>query len=471
MFASLRSRLALTYLLVIGIILGMAAFVLFVVVRNVPVRNTNVRLQELTRLLGPALDLAGGPGPRQVEALQNMADQYDVRIVITGRMGAVVFDSGAGTQPAFSHVPMMDMGGPGPGPGTGRGSGGAALVDADGSVWQYASRPLEGGLTLVLASPRPGFQWLTAFGDELLPPLLWASGIAVLLAVLIAGLTARSVSGPLGRMAAAARRIPAGEYTQIAEDGPEEVRDLGRAFNEMVVQVRAGQQSQRDFVANVSHELKTPLTAIAGFAQAIQDGTAATPAEIDRAAGVIRDEAGRMQGLVLELLELARLEGGGYELRKEPVDLKALLAGAVEKLAPQIAAAGVTAAVDAPAVVVAPGDGDRLFQVFTNLLDNAVRNSPAGSEIAVRLRAEGGTAVVEIVDAGPGIPPEERDRIFERFYQLDKSRVKGPGGGFGLGLAIAREIVEAHGGGITVESEVGRGSVFAVRIPIEGSKI
>jgi signal transduction histidine kinase len=464
-FASLRSRLALTYLLVIGIILGMAAFVLFVVVRNVPVRNTNVRLQELTRLLGPALDLAGGPGPRQVEALQNMAEQYEVRIVITGRMGAVVFDSGAGTQPAFSHVPIMDMGGPGPGPGGGRGSGGAALVDADGSIWQYASRPLEGGLTLVLASPRPGFQWLTAFGDELLPPLLWASGIAVLLAVLIAGLTARSVSGPLGRMAAAARRIPAGEYTRIEEDGPEEVRDLARAFNEMVVQVQAGQKSQRDFVANISHELKTPLTAVQGFAQAITDGTAGTPEEINRAASVIREEAGRMHALVIDLLELARLEGGGYEPAREPVDLEILLRSVIEKLSPQFAAAGVTAALAAEANPLVTGDPDRLFQVFANLLDNAIRAGPAGSAVAVRLARDGDRAVVEIADRGPGIPPEERGRIFERFYQLDKSRARGGGGGFGLGLAIVREIVEAHGGEITVESEVGRGSVFRVRIP------
>jgi signal transduction histidine kinase len=266
-------------------------------------------------------------------------------------------------------------------------------------------------------------------------------------------------------MAAAARRIPAGEYTRIEADGPEEVRDLARAFNEMVVQVQAGGQSQRDFVANVSHELKTPLTAIQGFAQAISDGTAGTPAEIERAAHVIIDEAGRMHALVIDLLELARLEGGGYAPARETVALKPLLESVIEKLGPQQAAAGVEVELSAPVDPVVDGDADRLFQVFANLLENAVRAGPAGSVVSIRLVQEGERAVVEISDQGSGIPPGEQERIFERFYQLDKSRAKGAGSGFGLGLAIAREIVEAHGGEIDVESELGRGSVFKVRIP------
>ncbi|HUF39767.1 MAG TPA: HAMP domain-containing sensor histidine kinase [Anaerolineales bacterium] len=464
MFASLRSRLALTYLLVIGIVLGMALFVLFVVVRNIPLRNAGVRLQELTRLIAPAIDFTGAPLPRQAEALGLLAEQFEIRILIVGRMGSVLYDSGAGIQPVFNRIPLMGMQGSGPGRGPGPGPA-ENLRDADGGWWLYAVRTLEDGNHLVLAAPRPGFQWLPAFGDALLPPLLWASGFAVLLAVLVAGLTARSVSGPLGRMAAAARRIPAGEYTPIAEDGPEEVRDLARAFNEMVVQVRSGQQSQRDFVANVSHELKTPLTAIQGFSQAISDGTARSPEEVDRAARVIREEAGRMQDLVTGLLELARLEGGGEEPVREPVDLAALLASAIEKLSPQIEAAGVRAALSTDANPPVSGDPDRLFRVFANLLENAIRAAPAGSEVAVRLAADPGWAVVSVADTGPGIPPGEDERIFERFYQLDKSRARGGGQGFGLGLAIAREIVEGHGGVIEVESEVGRGSVFTVKIP------
>jgi signal transduction histidine kinase len=131
----------------------------------------------------------------------------------------------------------------------------------------------------------------------------------------------------------------------------------------------------------------------------------------------------------------------------------------------------VTAGLAVEARPLVAGDPDRLFQVFANLLDNAVRAGPAGSEVAVRLRGEAGWAVVSVADAGPGIPPEEVDRIFERFYQLDKSRARSGGRGFGLGLAIAREIVAAHGGVIEVESEVGRGSVFRVRIPSASSKI
>ena len=174
-----------------------------------------------------------------------------------------------------------------------------------------------------------------------------------------------------------------------------------------------------------------------------------------------------MHNLVIDLLELARLEGGAYRPAMEPVDLRSLLGSVIEKTALQPGTNGVKPVLTVDANPTIPGDPDRLYQVFANLLENAVQVSPAESEVKIRLGMEGGSAVVSVADNGPGIPPEEAGRIFERFYQLDKSRARGGGGGVGLGLAIAREIVEAHRGTIEVESEPGRGSVFRVRIPAE----
>jgi signal transduction histidine kinase len=459
MFSSLRSRLSLTYFLVIAIVLGMAAFVLVVVVRNVPVRNMNVRLQELTRLVAPAISFDGQVPQRQAEALHQAAVQYEIRVLIVGRAGAVLFDSGAGVMPNLNRFPPNALERAADGGPTG------TIRDENGQVWLFSARKMENA-SLVLAAPRPGFNWLNIFADDLLPPLLWASGIAVLLSILIAGATARWVARPLDQMAEAASQVPEGEYSTIIEDGPQEVRELARAFNKMTAQVRAGQQSQRDFVANVSHELKTPLTAIQGFAQAISDGTAASPEAIDRAAGVIHTEAGRMHNLVVDLLELARLEGGGFKVRQDNVPLGDLLNGIIKRFDPITLERGIMIERTGYPDQMVRGDADRLVQVFTNLLDNAVRVSAPGGSVSVHLSREGAYAVISISDAGPGIPKAEQERIFERFYQLDKSRAHSGRGGFGLGLAIAREIVQAHGGELSVESVEGQGSTFVVRIPV-----
>jgi two-component system sensor histidine kinase ResE len=233
----------------------------------------------------------------------------------------------------------------------------------------------------------------------------------------------------------------------------------------MADQVEASQRSQRDLVANVSHELKTPLTSIQGFSQALLDGTAVGPGDPARAARVIHDEAGRMGRMVDDLLVLARFDAGQVEMTRERVHLGPLLRACVEKLGPQMEAATVALALDIPDGLSALGDGDRLAQVFTNLLDNAVAHTRAGGQIGVTARPADQTDSVEVVvtDTGDGIPAEELPRVFERFYQVDKARRHSRGAG--LGLAITKEIVEAHGGTISAESVVGLGSKFTVRLP------
>jgi len=239
----------------------------------------------------------------------------------------------------------------------------------------------------------------------------------------------------------------------------------------MVARVESSQKSQRDFVANVSHELKTPLTSIQGFAQAILDATADTPAARKQAAQIIYDEAGRMHRMALDLLELARLEAGTADLKMSPIDVSLLLKSIVEKFTPQAQTAGIQLQRNIPEnLPVLFGDGDRLAQVFTNLVDNALKFTPADGQVILSAVNAGAEVEVSITDTGQGVPKEVLSRIFDRFYQVDPSRAGGETAagrrGAGLGLAIVREIVQAHGGRIDVRSEVGHGTTFVIHLPI-----
>jgi signal transduction histidine kinase len=332
---------------------------------------------------------------------------------------------------------------------------------------------------LAFATPQPRGVALSWARDNLLVPLVWAGLAALVLSTLLALLLGQSVAKPLRRVAAAAEGISQGESdTRAPVSGPSEVKALARSFNSMADQVEAAQQSQRDFVANVSHELKTPLTSIQGFSQALLDGTAAEPAAVARAADIIYEEAQRMRRMVDDLLILARFDAGQVEIGQEPLDLGLLLRGCVEKLAPQAEEAGVVLEVDVPETLWTTGDADQLAQVFANLVDNGIAHTGPGGRVTVAARLVRGrtsmprredgrvdqAAEVTVTDSGEGIPPETLPRIFERFYRVDKARRRR--GGAGLGLAIAKEIVSAHGGTITAESVVGLGSRFMVRLPI-----
>jgi signal transduction histidine kinase len=245
------------------------------------------------------------------------------------------------------------------------------------------------------------------------------------------------------------------------------VQTVARSFNLMATQVKATNQAQRDFVGNVSHDLKTPLTSIRGWSQSLVDGTAVTEAEQQRAAGIIYNEAERMQRMVDQLLDLARIESGQLELVQVPVDLHQLLSDVYNNLMLRAQDQKIHLTSDLQPVPPIKGDYDRLIQVFTNLLDNALTHTPADGRIHLSLKMHGEKAVeVTVQDTGSGILPENLSRIFERFYQVEKSRTRENGRrGSGLGLAIVRELVEAHHGSIQAYSQVGEGSAFVVRLP------
>ncbi len=231
-----------------------------------------------------------------------------------------------------------------------------------------------------------------------------------------------------------------------------------------VTQERALARTRRELVANVSHELKTPVAAIRGFLELMEDES--MPAEARQEfLGLMNSEAARLQRLVDEQLQLARLDSGGLPLERQHIDLSSVVRDAARPRAVLAAREGVDLRVEAPGPVPMDGDPARLEQVLLILLDNAARHTPAGGAITVTVHADGGDAVMAVADTGEGIRPEAIASVFDRFYRADAARERGDRQGAGLGLAIARGIARAHGGDITVRSEPGRGAVFTVRLP------
>lgn len=463
MASSLRSRLWLSYALVILVALMVVAGGLVVTLQRNPIlyRQTVQRLYLAGEYISYRInELPNQATEREDRLLQREGNARNIRLVILDQDGSVVMQYGPGSDAALPKLalPLVP---------TDQDSNLSRLFrDEKGVAWLYTLHSLDNRRFLMAATPLPTLKLREIFRDEIWGPFLQAALAALLLAVGLSLLVGQWIARPLKRMAESARKMDSGLSPIVSLEGPREVQQLGEALNEMSHKVQISQQSQRDFLANVSHELKTPLTSIQGFAQAILDGAAQTPQALQQAAGVIYTEASRMHRMVLDLLALARLEGGTADLRRNLVDLSALLKGVVDKFALQAQQAQVAMRLEPAPVLSVIGDGDRLSQVFTNLIDNALKFTPAGGTVAVRTTLSGDFALIKVVDTGIGISPDDQARVFERFYQVDKSRKGGSGRGVGLGLAIAAQIVAAHGGRIEVESQLGKGSTFTVSLPV-----
>jgi two-component system OmpR family sensor kinase len=319
--------------------------------------------------------------------------------------------------------------------------------------------------TLVIAIPR---HQALAIWTDFAKPFLWAGLVALAVSILIAILLARSVYVPIRRVTNAAEEIARGNYEQeVPVTGPTEVRGLATSFNQMARQVKHSQQTLRDFVADASHELRSPLTSIKGFAQAIVDGTAKDKKSQLKAASVIEDESKRMMRLVEELLEFSRFESGQITMAKETVDLKDLLQQCHEIFLMRAEEKNIKLRTDIEPLPPVTGDIDRLEQVFSNLLDNAIKHTPPEGEVSIIARHPQPKFVeISVADTGRGISGEQLRHVFERFYRADPSAGKA---GAGLGLAIARQIVLAHGGDITAKSTLGKGTEFVVRLPVHST--
>ncbi len=464
MFSSLRARLWFSYTLLVSVVLAIVALTLLILfIQNPRLIYPEISLQLRQVSDQVALGVRDYPGNARIPALQtylnDQADRNNVGLIVVNLNKNTHLEAGADTLPIVRLIQNIST--------DGLAADQVKIIRAkDGSTWLYAWHNVRSGVDLIIAAPTPTLLLRTLLRNELLSSFLVAGAIALLLSFLLALWLGRWIATPLQRMAAASQAMAHGQYTSVPVAGPREAQELAAAMNEMGHRVQITQQSQRDFVANVSHELKTPLTSIQGFAQAILDGAANTPEQLQQAARVIYDESGRMHRLVLDLLSLARLEGGTADLLREPVDLTALLTNIAEKFAPLASRAQVSLHTDLPPLPAFIGDGDRLAQVFTNLVDNAIKFTPSGGEVTLSAHSEDRYVLLEVTDTGSGVPPEDQKRIFERFYQVDRSRKGGSGRGVGLGLSIARQIVLAHSGKIWVENHSPQGSRFVVKLPL-----
>jgi signal transduction histidine kinase len=305
---------------------------------------------------------------------------------------------------------------------------------------------------------------------DLMPRLLFSGLIGVAAALVLGFAFSQSVAAPLRGIARAARSVARGNYRQrVPATGPSEVRDLAANFNRMTEEVQRSQQTLRDFLANISHELKTPLTSIRGFSEAMIDGTIDDREGVERSARIISDESNRVLRLVQELLDLSRIESGQVSMQQDEVDLRELFDHVGEVFALRAEEAGVEMDVAVLGKARILGDFDRLEQVMNNLLDNALRYTPAGGTVRVACRdLQPGTLQVTVSDSGPGIPPQDLPHLFERFYRGTANQGNSHRKGYGLGLAISREIVRAHGGEIWATSEQGHGTTFVFTLPTAG---
>ena len=308
--------------------------------------------------------------------------------------------------------------------------------------------------------------------------------------VLVAGLgvaIVRASLRPLVNIEHTAEAIAAGDLSRRVPDADPrtEVGRLGNALNGMLSQIetafRAQSESEataresegrmRRFVADASHELRTPLSVIRGFAEYYRQRDDVPPDELDRLIGRVEDEAARMGILVDDLLLLARLDQQ-RPLARRPVDLLALAADAVQGARVVDGEREITLSVRSGSAFIVTGDEVRLRQVIGNLVNNALRHTPAGTPVEVIVRSgmlgDSPAAVLEVVDSGPGMPAEQAERVFERFYRADPARSRG---GTGLGLAIVAGLVEAHGGSVSVDTAPGEGATFRVLLPLDPDAI
>jgi signal transduction histidine kinase len=376
--------------------------------------------------------------------VERAAELYARQIVVVDRDGRIVGDShrlkghpfsqGRG-DPRFSPVRRGDL------------MVGAFLV-VPSDVPQSIPEP-------------PLSQFAQAIKRALILAGLAAGGGGILLVSLISG----NVLAPVSALNAAARRLGGGDLSQrVPAPSRDEVGQLGRTFNSMAEGLENAERQRKNLVADVSHELRTPLSNIQGYIEAIRDGVL----EPDEATmGTIHEQVLHLTRLVEDLRLLAQTEAEDFQLAIEPDSLDELVGRSVEAFRARAESRGIAlkleGASDMPLIDL---DRTRIAQVVGNLLENAVRHTPSGGEVTVSVGAErGSVATVTVADNGEGIPADELEHVFERFYRVDRSRARTTGG-TGMGLTIAKKLVEAHGGAIRVESTIGTGSRFVFELPL-----
>jgi len=314
------------------------------------------------------------------------------------------------------------------------------------------------GAGMALREPEQAF--LERMRESIVPVGAAACAVAIVLGLLLTW----QMTGPLRKLTTAARGIAGGDLSQRVDiKSKDEIGELGRAFNDMAESLSRAETLRRNMTADIAHELRTPLSVIRANLEAILDGVF-QPSRDNVSS--IHKESVLLSRLVDDLQELALAEAGQLRIEPEPTDLVALVERVVTGVVARAEREGVALVKDlAPDLPSISVDSQRIGQVLSNLIDNALRHSSEGGKVTVRARQAGQTVQVDVVDEGPGLSPEELSLAFERFYRGDKARSRKTGGA-GLGLSIVRQLVEAHGGRVWVESTEGQGATFSFTLPV-----
>jgi len=501
-FASLRSKLFIAFAGVLLLSLVLTATTFWVQIRVYDTQQVQSELQSAAPNVYPGIkhDLVrywenAHPNPTQLKVdLTIRAHTFGVRIVLTDYCNHIAIDTDS-TQPLSSPVNGQSIAACGQwlddltsadaqpdtlivGLGVNRGQ--QVTLPGSGASFYFAYpappyvpyAPLQGTTTpllvrTIIIAKSPGSVDQDALG-KVLPRLALAGAFAVLLTLLVVVVIVGAITRPLRTIMVASERMARGDYDQsVPSAGKDEVGQLARSFNRMSTEVRDAREFQRQFIANVSHDLKTPLTSILGFSQILieSDEVTANPMQL-RAAQVINQEARRLQRLTLDLLDLSRLEARQLQLRSTRCNLNELVGAALARYV-DLPANKAIHFLDRRArqEVLVRADPDRLMQVLVNLLDNAVKFCDPGGSVAAETALLGAEAKVTISNTGVAIAQEDLARVFQRFYRTDHSRATRTGG-TGLGLAIVSEIVAAHAGRVHASSDPDGWTRFVVTLPV-----
>ena len=458
---SVRNRLLLLFFVITT---AAVAFVYLYVVPQLDSTLTAEKLRRLEQADTQRLDAVMRRSPSQSEldrAIVATAEDADAQVTVLG------MESGpSGPEPAFVVGDSQDdraataASYPGAASAASSGQQTSAVERVDGSrIGETAIPGVVNGET----------RWVTVLSVDLSDveetvsvvrrQILIAGGIAILMALAAGWFAARAHSRRLRRLEAAAEAVAEGDFrTPIPVDSADEVGQLAISFNEMQKRLARLDSARKEFIANASHELRTPIFSLGGFVELLEeeDPDPEARAEFVR---TMRAQVERLTKLTADLLDLSKLDADAIEFRRDLVNLGLLAEKVAAEFRPAVEQHGSRLEVDRSADVDALGDADRLAQILRILIDNALTHTPQGTEITISAEQANGSASVSVRDDGPGIEPQDRDRVFERFYTGDEL------GGSGLGLAIARELVLRMNGDLEMSSHRGR-TEFRIRLPV-----
>ena len=429
-------HLLLTAAVGIGVAIATIGYGAHVAFREQYASDVRATLTEQAQQVQTFLNYAYSGGQAEVAYVApRLAQRVNGRILLYGVGGAIAVDTAAGRS-TTCHGLLFPL-----------------------SVVSPLGLPAYRGSLCV---PDPTAAATRAADVNIIRSLLLPGALGLLGALAAVLLVSRRIALPLTALARAARRYVGGDLTvRVPVRGPREIADLSGEFNRMAEGLEEAQRQRQALVADVAHELRTPLTVLRGYLEALRDGLATPDPET---LGVIHDEAIHLQQLVDDLQDLAEADAAELALDLQPADIAEILRSTAAGFALQAQDNGIRLEVDADGDATVLADRRRIAQVVDNLVANALRYTPAGGEIRLAAAASADALRVTVADTGIGIDAAHLPHVFDRFYRVDPSRARQTGGS-GLGLTIAKRIVEAHGGGIGVESTPGSGTRFWFTLP------